>query len=115
MLKFVDFLLKSAFFRVFSQKPYICSVFYVFPSDCEKIVKKKSLSLNSISLIFHTIIGYYTRLPLDFNLYRKKPLQSPLQSHADSNVGNTWEEFGKIKRLAFELISGALGSWEIFI
>ena len=41
MLKLVVFLLKSAFYSAFSQMPYICSVFYVFPSDCEKIVKKK--------------------------------------------------------------------------
>ena len=48
MLKFVDFLLKSAFFKAFSQKPYICSVFYVFSRDCEKIVKKEKpiLELN---------------------------------------------------------------------
>ena len=31
-----------------------------------------------------------------------------------AGIGGTWEEFGKIKGLAFELISGALGSWEIF-
>ena len=30
MLKFVDFLLESAFFNAFSQKPYICSVFLCF-------------------------------------------------------------------------------------
>ena len=29
-LKFVDFLLKSAFLKAFSQKPYICSVFLCF-------------------------------------------------------------------------------------
>ena len=44
MLKFVDFLLKSAFFNAFSQKPYICSVFYIFPSDCKKNREKEKAS-----------------------------------------------------------------------
>ena len=29
-------------------------------------------------------------------------------------VGRSWEEFGKIASLPFELISGVLGNWEIF-
>ena len=45
---------------------------------------------------FSTIIEYYTCLLLDFNPYRKKPLQSPLQSHAISwdwwHLGRVWED-----------------------
>jgi hypothetical protein len=31
-----------------------------------------------------------------------------------AGVGRPWEDFGKIKDLTFELISGTLGSWEIY-
>ena len=57
----------------------------------------------------HTIIEYYTRLPLDFNPYRKNPLQSPLLSHAISGV---WDELGTVIKKNFELIWDAWDGWD---
>ena len=85
----------KALFQSFSQ---IVSLISCQRTNSGKILEKIFHVFHKDLAYFCTIIGYYTRLPLDFNPYRKKPLQSPLQSHAISrnwgHLGRVWEDKG---------------------
>jgi hypothetical protein len=45
---------------------------------------------------------------------RKRAFYRLFRAMRLAGLGRPWEGFGKIKELPFELISGVLGSWEIF-
>ena len=75
-VQFLAFFTQRAFFQSFSQIALLISC---QRTNSGKILKKNFHVFHKDLAYFCTIIGYYTRFPLDFNPYRKKPLQSPLQ------------------------------------
>ena len=95
MFNFGIFLLKSAFSELFPNSSAVVCFSYRLWKNCGIFVETK----NPVFPVQKTTNShqqrYYTRLPLDFNPYRKKPLQSPLLSHAISYggkiLGRFWE------------------------
>ena len=105
----------SIFYRLSDQPS--CSV--VLRVHCGKIVEffqslfsifscSKNNKFTPSSGTIHLILLISTPIERKRAFYRL-PIAMRL-----AGVGRSWEDFGKIASLPFELISGVLGNWEIF-
>ena len=113
VFNFWIFLLKSAFSELFPNSSAVVCFSYRLWKNCGIFVETKNpvflFKNNKFTPSSGTILAF---------LWISTPIE---RNHSDrlsramrlAGIGGTWDEPGKIKDLTFELISGALGSWEI--